>query len=177
MIEENRMLRVASYVGKAQMDKLKFYSKKYKLPVSRLIAIAIDNEIFECNLETEMPFYWNNKLPENDFVPNSYADQAGKLVKFLKLDSRGMSLDILLVLRHEIGIPNKEHVLYALKECLNNNLIEVFKAPESVKYGKEFPAITLYRIKSSSPGVQKKIRKKVDDFAKYQKLKKKFEGK
>lgn len=173
--DENRMFKIASYVGKAHIEKLKFYSKKYKLPISRLIAIAVDNEIFDCNLDTEMPFYWNTKIPENDFVENTYADEAGKLVKFLKMDSRGMSLDILLVLRHEVGIPDKEKLLLALRECLDHNLLEAFNAPKSVKYGKEFPEVTLYRLKTSNPKVTKKVRRTdAQEYAEMLRLKKKF---
>lgn len=170
---DKKMSSVTGFFGQDIKKKLEFYSKKYKLPMSRLIAIAVDNELAALSLEDEyMPFYWDMKLPAFDSFPDlQYADEAGRLVKYMKRDSRGMSLDLLLVLRHDIGIPDRDRLKFGLVEALRKNLIEVFENPASVKYEN---VRELYRLKQNNPITKKKRVKKETEKELFLKLQKKY---
>lgn len=169
--DERRTVEVKAFISNKHVEKLKFYAKRHKMPMSRLIGIAIDNEMFDSNLDEKIPFQLNTKLPDSDYIEYTFAHDASKIVRFLKGLKVGMSLDLLIILRHDMNIPDKSIFLEAFRECLEQNMVEFYDAPRSVKYPEE---TILYRLKTNNPTVLKKVRKKISDFEKYQKLKKKF---
>lgn len=168
MIEEpdnNPQKRIGGIASKYHTDILTLMSAKLNLPVSRLVAIALDNEIHR-----ENSFEWNLTLPNEDLEEFAYADQAGKLIRYLTDNTRGVSLDMLLLFREDIGIKCKDELRYGLKEALDSTLISAYYPKES-RYVRE--NTLYYRIK----GAEKKARvarKKATKFEYYQKLKKEF---
>lgn len=172
--DEKRLIQITGYIGKKQMEKLMYYSKSLQLPLTRLIGMAVDNELYE----KEDPFNWDFTIPEDDYVEYAFADEAGKILNFLKSLPNGLSKDQLLILRHDMDIPDKTAFMLAFRECLEKNMIEAYVAPKSVKYNNSFGDVILYRLISTSPSANKKVRKKVreelSDLAQYEKLKKKL---
>ena len=172
--DERNSKGVAGNISFKHYDRVLKFCRMYDLPLSRLVAIAIENE-----LERDAPFKINLKLPEGQYVENSFADQAGKIYKFMKTLRTGIELDFAYVLRHDIGIPDKDEFLAGFNECLQQGMIEKFEAPRSVKYIHNQGIAYLYRAKINAPEVRKKILKKAktkeQKFAEYQKLKKEFE--
>lgn len=148
-------------------------SIEMKLPVSRLLAIALDNE-----LQKDHPFSdLLVKLPEGEMLDYAYADQAGKILSYMQVnEGTGFGIDQLILMRHDIGVPDKTELLNALKECLDKGFVEAVKPKKSKFMKTDFPpGYVHYFIKGANTKEKKKVRKKASDFAHYQRLKKKFQ--
>lgn len=99
---------------------LKDYSEQRRLPATRLVAYAIDNEL-DCNPSFNYPTI----APAMPYVPNAYAEEAGLILDFLKKHFKnGMGLDLLTLLRRDIGVPNKNTFLLGIRELQEAKLIE-----------------------------------------------------
>lgn len=171
--KDNKMTQLKTMVSYYHKDKLEKIAKIRKISVARLIAIAIDNE-----LNNDESFKFDTSFPGDEYVPYTYADEAGKLLKFMKTLRFGAGLDVLVLLRYDIGIPNKQVFLAAFRECLELNMIESFKRPKGKRNIKIYdPDYLYYRVKSEK-GYETRIKRKhrVKEYDQYQKLKKKFEG-
>lgn len=166
--KDKKMLSVQAYIGRKHFEQLLVLSRILKLPVSRLICIAVDNEF-----QKEEPFKLNLELNQDEYVEYAFADEAGKLMNFMKGLRNGMSLDLLYVLRKDIGIPDRTIFLQAFNECVKQGIIESYINPPSVKYNNSFETIC-YRLKSASPEARKKLRKKVSERETYERLKAKY---
>lgn len=140
-----------------------------KIPITRLVAIAIENELLKDN-----PFNYDIDTPSEEYTPLAFASEAQKILDYLGKVS-GLSLDMLCILRHDIGIPDKKLFMLAFRECLLSNFLEEFKPkmPRFVtfKYDDDY---VFYRIKGSGKKEQKEIRKKASKYETYQKLKREF---
>lgn len=168
--DERRLIPVSSYVSKVHMDKLKKYSEDLQLPISRLIGMAIDDELFE----KKYPFNWEFDLDDSEeYIEYAYADEAGRIVNFLKGLPNGLSKDQLMIVRHDMNIPDKKTFMLAFRELLEKEQIESYVAPKSVKYPTKWDTI-LYRVVSNSPKLNAKTRKEIKEYATLQRLKKKF---
>lgn len=166
--QDGNARRVQGWLSLNHSSALDKFSKMYGLPISRLLAIAIENE-----MNKDAPFKISLQLPDTgEYVENSFADEAGKIVKFMKTLRSGISLDFLYILRHDFKIPDSSAFLGGFKECLDHDLIESYGAPATSKAVKDS---ILYRLKSNTPIVNKKIRREVKDHTQYLRLKKKFE--
>lgn len=99
------------YLPKFTVEMLKEKSDEIKIPVGRLIAYAIDTE-----MERDKPFDYDVELPRNTYVPNAYAEEAGRIKKLIAKFPRGIGLDALCIFRHGIGIPNKLDFLLGFRE-------------------------------------------------------------
>ncbi len=164
--DETNAKRVQSWISFEHNKILERFSKMYKLPISRLVAIAIENEI-----ATKKPFSIDFSFPI-DTVENAYANEAGKICKFMKTLRTGITLDFLYVLRHDFGVPERDEFLAGFNECIKNNLLESYDAPLT---SKNMNGAILYRIKTNTPKVNKAKRKDASDYEKYLKLKNKFD--
>jgi len=164
---DTRCKKIEGYIGLEAEKKLLNFAKMYKLTKSRLVAIAINNE-----LDKETPFKVDFTLPEG-IIEFSYAHEAGKIVTYMKGLRNGMSLDLLYVLRHDIGVPDADKFLAGFAECLQKEMLESYVAPANVKYTNSHDT-TLYRLKLNNPVVRKKVMKKASKYEQYQKLKKEF---
>lgn len=165
---KDAMVRQTTKVSKYAAANLKGLAALKKIPISRLIAIALDNELLK-----ENPFDFNIELPEsgeyNDFA---HAHECGLIIDFIKA-SRPTGLDILVLLRHDIGIPDKSTFLAAFKECIDNDVIEKFNPRRGGTTNIYKDGYYHWRLKSTM--TPKKARKKASEYDKYLKLKKKFE--
>jgi len=163
--EETNGIRAQSWISTNHYGKLENFSKMYKLPISRLIAIAIERE-----LEKDTPFKVDFTLP-TDLLPNAYADEAGKILKFMRRLKSGVALDFLYVLRHDIGIFDGKAFLAGFSECIKANKLETFDAPDTSKYAK---GTILYRIRDRK--LKKEIDKEIVEYNQFLKLKKKYDN-
>ncbi len=100
---------------------LKGISDKIRMPISQMIAIAIDNE-----LDAPKPFNYPIAMPESEFVEGSYFDEAKKILDFLKKRRTGMDVETLILCRRDIGVEDRETLLLGLRELLNTSLVEEF---------------------------------------------------
>jgi hypothetical protein len=107
-------------------------SERMGLPMSKLTAIAIDNE-----LDSPVPFAYNCLLPSSVFIPNAFAAEAARIVSYLMRFPSGTGRDQLMLCRRDMDIPNKETFMYAYRELLEVGIIEEVPPPPRVKF--EYP--------------------------------------
>lgn len=172
MSEEKLMKSVSFYFPKFQYEKLRNISKNRKIPMARLIALLIDDELIK-----DTPFTYDLTLAGEESVEYAYADEAGKLLNFLKIHDRPVGLDVLTMLRYHIGIPDKITFLGAFNECLTKDMIEPYKEKLPSNRRPMADDYYCYRIKGEGKTKKKKtIDKEAKEFQQYQKLHKKFKG-
>jgi len=192
---KEKTLSATGGVSLIQYEKLSNFCKMYNTYISRLVGIAIHNE-----LEKDQPFKLDLTLPDlNNYVPNAFAEQAGKILHYLKDSEINFSLEMLYLVRDDIGILDKEEFLGGLKTCLDAGILETFIYNPRIKedrYKREdvhplkrnrhvVKDEKHFRLKQNSPAMKKKaIRKSMKDardIAAYERVKKKlkreFEGK
>lgn len=109
------------FLPKGTIAILRQKSAADQIPVSRLCAIAVDNELDQPNA-----FHYSTQLPEEDFEDLKYFDEAGKLCNFLASFKDGTSLETLLLCRRDIGIQSRKALLGAYRELMVKNIIEEF---------------------------------------------------
>lgn len=172
MSNDNHLNKLASYVPKYHLEKVRKISKSRKISMARLVAFAIDRE-----LQIERPFDFDCSLEGIDNIEYAYADEAGRILNFIKTLRIGAGLDVLVLCRFEMNIPDKSVFLAAFKECLDKNMIEGFKPPVNPNRAPNADDYLYYRLIGDSPKDRKKMSKEAKEFEKYQKLKKKFDGK
>ncbi len=132
--EDNVYDSTTSYLPKSLTKILKDASDKYGLPVSRLVAIAIDNE-----QECQDPFAYDVSCPDVPYVENEYATEAGKIYDFLKKVKTGMGIDTLVTFRRDIGVPDKKRLLLGLRELLKVEMAEeYFNMHTKFRYSRDY---------------------------------------
>ena len=161
---KHMQLRTSNFAEK----KIRAIASLRKVSMSKIIAIAIDNE-----LERDKPFEFDLTFPDTDeTVEYAYANEAGKILNFIKGLRIGAGLDILTLLRYDIGVPDKVTFLAAFKECLDNDVLETFKPKPSYAKAPMSDDYVCYRMKGhQTPRVKKNKGKRYND---YLKLKKEF---
>lgn len=126
-----------AFIPKKTVEMLEAISEDKRVPVSRLIAIAVDNE-----LDCVPPFNYPTKRPDSEYVEFAYAEEAQKLLEFIERCPQGVGLDTLLLVRRDLGIEHRELVLLGYRELLEQGLVEVFKPINtSFNYGRHYRRI------------------------------------
>lgn len=127
MSEEKIFKKQPALISHYHYETLLRISQKRNIPISRLICIAIDNELLKeriFELETELP------TANTDHV---YADEAGRILAFMKKHDAALTLDNFLLLRFDIGVPDRQVFLEAFSVLIANDYIY-----ESAKVGLTF---------------------------------------
>lgn len=106
------------FLPKADKAILEQWSEKLKMPQSRLMQIAFDNEISQ-----PTPFNFPVTLPVSDYIEGAYVNEAGKILRFLDHFREGTGRDMLMLCRREIGIPDPETFRLAYRELLNTGMV------------------------------------------------------
>ena len=170
---DDKMAKLTFFISKHHYNKIKDIAAKLSMPVSRVVCMGLDNE-----LERENPCEYDLTLPEIDEnLENAYADEGGKFLTFMKTLHSGMGLDMLVMLRYEMGVPNKTALITVFADCLEKGIIERYKPP--YKVGRpEFPEdYFYYRMKrDKKTDTTKKKNKRELDYERYLILKRKFKG-
>lgn len=126
--------RVVIYVPKGTAALLRQASADLETPMSRLAAIAIDNE-----LDAHAPFNYPCPMPEAPYVEYAYATEGGKIMRFLEHFPQGTSLDTLMLCRRDMGIESRAEFMLGYRELLEKNMVEMFR-PMKTKfaYGSDY---------------------------------------
>ena len=106
------------YVPNSLYTMLQAFRAARGIPIARLIAIAVYNE-----LKRDKPFDLKLK-PTTDFIPGRYEKESGLIYKFLTANGGGMALDLLVLSRDMLGIPEEDHVLHGVRELLDLDIVE-----------------------------------------------------
>lgn len=162
----SNMLKATTYLSKTYYKRLKDISHSRGLPMARLLMYAVERE-----LVTERPFNFDYSLPTEEYIEYAYAEEAGKIITFMSTLRDGMGLDLLVMLRHDIGIPEKETFLLAFRECIEKEMVESFKPVNKEGRVPHADNYLHYKVKKNKGS---KLDKEAKEYAKYQKLKKKY---
>lgn len=137
---------VTGTVSADYIEILKKIAEQKGVPMSRLIAYAIDNE-----LDAAEPFDYTCPRPTVQFVEYAYRDEAHKLYNFLCKFPEGASIDFINLSRRQIGIPNRQVVMLALRELLKTKLVfETTIKPRGKVFEKFGPGITWIKLSKDS---------------------------
>lgn len=167
--EEENMPKMVFRCPKYHCDKLRKISIARKISMSRLVAFAIDNE-----LEKDRPFSFSTDIPDDDFIEGAYADEAGRILEFIRGLRKGAGLDILLLLRHKMNIPDKSKFLGGMRELLLKEMIEYFTPPHNPMYNGPYDCDYLYYRVKNNVVDRKKLSKNEKDYKRFLALQKKF---
>lgn len=124
MKDDDLFEKQVSLISKYHKETLVRISHKRGIPVSRLVCTAIDNELLKekiFELDLELP-------PANQ--EHAYDDEAGKILAFMKrhLDVP-LTLDNYMLLRHDIGVPDRQLFLEAFSVLLDRGYI--YEVPQA----------------------------------------------
>jgi len=163
--KDSKLYKPTAFASRYHFQQLDKIREETGISIGRLICIAIDNELMK-----EEPFKLDTEIPDVEHVEFAFADQAGKIIEYMKTLRSPIGLDMLLLLRHDIGIPERETFLLAFKECLTVRLIE----PKEHKNDRYRPDYVMYGLKKED--VVKKVRKQASEYDRYLRLKRKYEN-
>ena len=96
--------------------------------MSRLICYAVDNAV-----TNDDGLDYAQDLPDVDYQEYAYADQAGKIARFLTKYGKGYGIDMLTLLRREIGIESIDELRLGLLELVNSGAVTPLSPPMSVR--------------------------------------------
>lgn len=167
--EDSQMIRVVSYVSKHIHFKLKAMAIERETSMVRLVSIAVDNE-----MQREKPFYFNYTIPTEQYIEFAYANEAGKILNYMNTFRNGVGLDVLLLLRYDMDIHDKETFLLAFRELIEKKMVDTYKPANKTHmvYADDYYH---YRVAGTSHIGKRKARKKASKYARYVRLKKEFE--
>lgn len=169
---KGNLVKHAVFTSKYHSDKLRDLSSKTKIPMTKLISIALDNE-----MERENAFEFDLTIPRDEEMELAYADQGGKLLTFIKNLYKGLDLTYLVMLRYDIGIPDRTIFLTVFGELLDNGIIEAYKPPTRRDGGSYPDDYSHYRIApEKGHETARKRKNKATEYETYLKLKTKFES-
>ena len=109
---------IKAYVPPMLHARLRDQSRLLGLPMSRLVAIALDNEFDQAE-----PFNYNTELPDNadDYA---YVTESDKMLTYICRYPNGIGRDHLCLARYEFGVNDRSVVLAALKSLLDTGMVE-----------------------------------------------------
>lgn len=144
--EDNPFNERTLYVPVSLDSMLKALSEKHELPISRLICIAIDNE-----LDVDVPFNYPCFQPESPYVEFAYAEEAGKILKFLEKFPTGTGRDMLMLCRRDIGIDSRAEFMLGYRELLEKKMIEEFRPLRTkFRYGRNYMYTRIRNVEAAS---------------------------
>lgn len=128
---------VGAFLPKGTAEILRSKSAETGLPMSKLISIAIDNE-----LDSPAPFNYPCLLPSSIFIPGAFVEECARIVQYLMRFPSGCGREQLMLSRRDFGVPNRDTLMYAYRELLEMGIIKEvappprtkFKYPEGYKY-------------------------------------------
>lgn len=88
------------------------------IPIARLVAIAVYNEIRKPD-----PFYLKTEA-DTPFEPNKHANGAAKIFRYLQDNKGGMAKDLLLMCKDALDMHDEDTFLHSLQELLNTGMAE-----------------------------------------------------
>lgn len=122
ILTDNAFDNVGVYIPKSISNIIKAKSEESGVAVSRLIVHLIDKA-----LDSDTAFDYPVVLPTDEYIEYSHAKEAGIILDFIRKMPNGIAKDTVVLCRRELGISDRETVLYALRELFEKDLIEEFR--------------------------------------------------
>ncbi len=171
MSYEKQFSNMKTIVSNTRKNQIEEIAKSLGLPVSRLIAIAIEHEF-----EREKPFEYDMRLPKEEMIEMSYPDEGYRIIEYMKKFS-GISQDLMVILRHDMGISDRATFLLALRDCIDKKFLVEYtpkynaKSPFKPRLNAKF-----WRVPGTEKAAAKKIRKRASEYDRFKRLEKKYKG-
>lgn len=141
--EEYLFVKTSSYLPAGDVKKLEEFSKIKSMPISQLIGIAVHHE-FQRRDAFRLETHFNGTPRENQF-----ADEAGKLFRYLQKSHMGLSLIQLLIAQRDIGINSDEGLIGAYMTLKIDGMIEeVYPARSNFSYDRTHRVARVIKEKS-----------------------------
>jgi hypothetical protein len=149
---QNPFQLVRSYLAKGTFKILENKAREMGLPIPRLVAIAVDNE-----LEKLKPFTLDTC---SAFLPERQPCQEDvtKLGNYMMNFESGTGREMLMLCRRDIGILSRENFLYAYRDAMRSHVINEGKAPNKGhhQYRETYPWVRLTGITKEQLAARKK---------------------
>lgn len=155
------LMKFTGYLSNHNRKRLQNIAHSRGSTMSALCSIALDKE-----LSSENPFSFKTTLPTEELVEYAYADEATKILHFMQNITKGMDLNYLILLRHDMGISDHEIFLHAFKELLNAKMIEQIQPTNDLYTGPRNESYCLYQI----TGMDKENKKLTRDAKRYKRF-------
>ena len=167
--DTKRFVKIAGFTSSKTYRKLELHSEKNHISISQLVAIALDQQF-----DKDYPFLLNTELSDDDFVDYAYADEAGKIMSFLDDTEIGSTLEVLYLLRSEMGIENREAFLGGFRELMTKGVLDCY-TPIKTMLRKHAEFQEYYRLVKNVPKIRKpKQTKQEKELATLAKLQKRY---
>ena len=168
MIERKKLMtEIKGTVSKHHFDIVKKYSEENKVPFTRVVGCLIDHAI-----EEGLPMEYDLKLTNDD--NQEYSEEGAKIISFLKKLRKYVGIDVLLAIRHDLGITKKEAINAVIGNCVDVGVLE--KSPPSNRYFDYPEDYFIYGLKDEKHhGTKIKNKHRASEYDTYLKLKKKYE--
>ena len=125
-------------ISETHRKKIIEIAEQRQIPLSRILGGFVDKFI-----EKPRAFNFDFEIPELPKDNLSFEKQADLIFNFMKKkEMDGIGLDNLILVRHDIGIPEKLVFLYGFKTLLNQNRLSVRIKPEGPKTPKNYRIYT-----------------------------------
>lgn len=128
--DEKMSREVKVYIPKSLYDSLRTKSEQTKLPMSRLVAFAIDKELDQ----GDKAFSYDVEMPKTVYIEGAYIEEGGKIYRYLVKNGTPLSIDQLVLARREIGILNKTTLLLGIRELIKRTTLVELIAPLNYKF-------------------------------------------
>jgi len=129
----NKFRKVSVFMPESLFQMLDEKRRENKLPMSRLVCYAIDNE-----LDAPSPFSYLCQYPLNEYMQYAYAKEATLIAQWLAKCPSGMPRDQLMLCRRDMGIVDKENFMLAYRELLESKMVGEIDPPKKNKF-KKYP--------------------------------------
>ena len=134
---DDDMIDVQTRLAISTKDHLTELSRTMGVSRSRLIAYAVDNE-----MDSPQPFNFAIQLPTTPYVEGQYMSEAGKVLRYIARSNNGCVREAVILCRRDIGVPDKEILMLAVRELLELGHIEEYKSkvtmmnfgPDTIRY-------------------------------------------
>jgi hypothetical protein len=120
-VRNDAFTAVRAYLPNKTEKMLRHHAQHLGIPMSRLVAIALDNE-----LDTKNPFNYPCNNPKTVYKEYNYAGEAGRILDFLRHFPKGTTRVTLMLCRRDMDIPDRTLFLEALRELLHTDMVEEF---------------------------------------------------
>jgi hypothetical protein len=168
IIDDEVRSKAVGIISRHNRDKLDSLVQTMRIPISRLVAIAIAKE-FE---RGEDAFKYEYDLPDDEYVEHTFINEASKILVYMKKIA-GMSMQDLFLVRHDIGIPDGLTFRYAFRELVLQKMVETYKPKQSINsHFKYDDDVVFYRVKGSGEKAAREQRIKLKQLDKFNRLKK-----
>lgn len=157
--EDKGMRTMSLYLPQSMWNMLKAKSDLLNMPMNRLACYAIDLEFDK----DEDAFDFPCEKPTTVFVEHAYVLEAGRILRWLE-KAGPMSADQIMLSRRDIGVPDRNLVMPAIRELLEVGLAEEIypRWLSNFKFDKDYRVIAVKNSHKRKEQEIEKLKKRIE---------------